>query len=158
MSFAFKTMERLVLWNLEETVLREQGMHKNQHAFRKGRSTESALSDTVDTIEHQLLQKGYAVGVFLDIEGAFDNLLPESIINSLQKRGTSETLLKWFHQYLTSRKVVVDYRGVTTSRNLVRGTPQGGLPSQVFWTLAIDGELALFDQGPLKANGNADEI
>ena len=77
MSFIFKTLERLILWHLEETVLKTHTMHKNQHAFRKGRSTETALSDTVDILESEVLRKGHAVGVFLDIEGAFDNLLPE---------------------------------------------------------------------------------
>jgi hypothetical protein len=51
MSFVFKTLKRLLLWQLEETVLKEKGMHKDQHAFRKGRSTETALSDTVDYLE-----------------------------------------------------------------------------------------------------------
>ena len=108
MSFAFKTLERLILWYLEETVLKEFSMHKNQHAFRKGRSTETALSDTVDILESEILRKGLAVGVFLDIEGAFDNLLPGGIIRSLQKRNTPEFLLQWFQNYLVSRDVQID--------------------------------------------------
>ena len=84
----FKTLERLILWHLEETVLKNFSMHKNQHAFRKGRSTESALSDLVDHLESSALCGGVAVGVFLDIEGAFDNLLPVGVIQSLQKQNT----------------------------------------------------------------------
>ena len=88
MPFLFKSLERLILWRLEETVLQEFAIHKNQHAFRKGRSTESALSDTVDIIESVNLRQGTAIGLFLDIEGAFDNLLQEGILRSLQKRNT----------------------------------------------------------------------
>jgi hypothetical protein len=72
MSFVFKTLERLILWHLEEMVLRSLGMHANQYAFRKGRSTESAISDTVDYLESKVLRGGFAIGVFLDIEGAFN--------------------------------------------------------------------------------------
>jgi hypothetical protein len=50
-------------------------MHANQYTFRKGRSTESAISDTVDYLESKVLRGGFAIGVFLDIEGTFNNLL-----------------------------------------------------------------------------------
>jgi hypothetical protein len=85
MSFVFKTLERLTLWHLEETVLADFPMHMNQHAFRKGRSTESALSDTVDHLESAALNGGVAIGVFLDIEGAFDNLMPEGLFVSSRR-------------------------------------------------------------------------
>jgi hypothetical protein len=88
MSFAFKTLDCPILWHLEETVLKTHCMHKNQHAFRKGRSTESALSDTVDHLEHTILQDNFAIDVFLDIGGAFDNLLPGAILKSLERRET----------------------------------------------------------------------
>ncbi|MDE3023336.1 MAG: hypothetical protein KGI54_16055 [Pseudomonadota bacterium] len=158
MSFAFKTMERLLLWHLEETILKTKGMHKDQHAFRKGRSTETALSDTVDYLESKVLQKGFAVGAFLDIEGAFDNLLPDGILQSLAQRDTPKTLLGWFGQYLRNRKVQVDYKGVHVSRKLVRGTPQGGVLSPVLWNLSFDTVLNLFNEGPIKACGYADDL
>jgi hypothetical protein len=44
-SFMFKTLERLVLWRLEDTALKNNPMHKNQHAFRRGHSTEIPLSE-----------------------------------------------------------------------------------------------------------------
>ena len=41
--FLVKVMERIILWQLNETVLKEFPLNENQHAFRKGRSMESAL-------------------------------------------------------------------------------------------------------------------
>jgi ribonuclease HI len=158
MSFVFKTLERLILWHLEETVLTTQGMHKDQHAFRKGRSTESALSDVVDYLESEVLRKGFAVAIFLDIEGAFDNLLPEGVIQSLQKRKTQKKLVRWFTRYLQNRDVIVDYKGVQTRRRLVKGTPQGGVLSPVLWNLAFDEVLSLLEGGPIKAGGYADDL
>ena len=158
MSFLFKTLERLILWHLEETVLKESNFHKNQHAFRKGRSTESALSDTIDILESEVLRKGVAIGVFLDIEGAFDNLLPEGVIRSLRSRNTPEPLLKWFRNYLYSRMVLVDYKGVHTTRTLVKGTPQGGVLSPVLWNLAFDEVLSLVEGTAVKACGYADDL
>jgi ribonuclease HI len=158
MSFTFKTLERLILWHLEETILTEFPFHKNQHAFRKGRSTESALSDTVDILESEVLRKGLAIGVFLDIEGAFDNLLPEGVIRSLKNRNTPQPLLNWFREYLVSRDVVVNYKGVFSTRRLVKGTPQGGVLSPILWNLAFEEVLSLVDDTAIKACGYADDL
>ena len=158
MSFMFKTLERLILWHLEDTVLKTTPMHKNQHAFRKGRSTESALSDLVDHLESAALNGGTAIGVFLDIEGAFDNLLPVGVIDSLRKRNTPEHLLQWFQNYLVSRYVTVDYKGVKTTRRLVKGTPQGGVLSPVLWNLAFDEVLSMVEGTAIKAFGYADDL
>ena len=151
MSFMFKTLERLILWQLEDTVFKTNGMHKDQHAFRKGRSTESALSDTVDYLESEVLRRGLAIGVFLDIEGAFDNLLPTGVVKSLEKRQVPEKLVQWFHRYLLTRDVRVEHKGVEISRRLVRGTPQGGVLSPVLWNLAFDEILELLEGSPIKA-------
>jgi hypothetical protein len=62
-------------------------MHANQHAFQKDRSTKLSLSDTVDNLESKVLRGGFAIGIFLYIEGAFNNILPEGILESLGKRG-----------------------------------------------------------------------
>jgi hypothetical protein len=50
-SFMFKTLERLVLWQLEATTFKTKPMHKNQHAFRRGHSTEIPLSKLTNFVE-----------------------------------------------------------------------------------------------------------
>lgn len=52
----------------------------------------------------------------------------------------------------------MDHKGVKIRRKLVRGTPQGGVLSPVLWNLAMDELLALFDKGPVKAVGYADDL
>jgi hypothetical protein len=68
-SFIFKSLERLVLWHLEETVLKNSPMHKHQCAFRKGKSCNHSLSRTVDKIKRAYFRGEYAMGIFLDIKG-----------------------------------------------------------------------------------------
>jgi len=48
-------------------------MHPRQHAYQAGKSTESALHQLVGRIEKALDAKEFALGIFFDIEGAFDN-------------------------------------------------------------------------------------
>jgi hypothetical protein len=51
MPFLFKALERLVLWQIKDTSLRQFPIHKNLHAFRKGHSAEIAISKLVSEIE-----------------------------------------------------------------------------------------------------------
>ncbi len=55
-SFCFKTLDRLVLWHLERTTFRCRPIYERQHTFRKGHSTELALSQVVNKIESTILQ------------------------------------------------------------------------------------------------------
>ena len=155
--FMIKILERILLWQLQETVLKEKPLSKNQHAFRKGRSTESALSCMVSHIEGAIDKKEYALGVFLDIQGAFDNVKPEAIIRGLKARGVPDELLKWYDGYLRTRSIVIDHLGVKIILYLTLGVPQGGVLSPLMWNLAFEGLLELFEDGFIKISGFADD-
>ena len=58
-------------------------LSKSQHAYIKGRSTETAIHSLVGKIERTLKLGELAMVAFLDIEGAFNNVTVEAIISSL---------------------------------------------------------------------------
>ena len=70
-----KGLERLILWQLEETILKENPIGKTQYGFKKGTSTETALSSLTDEIEKALLRGQMALCTFCDIEQAFLHVL-----------------------------------------------------------------------------------
>jgi ribonuclease HI len=156
-SFIVKTLERLIAWELETTTLRTNPLSASQHAFRKGRSTESALSNMMEYIEYALANGFYALGVFLDIQGAFDNIKPSSITAGMQDKRMDGSIIKWYSHYLRNRAVEVTYKGVTSTRRLTLGTPQGGVLSPLMWNLAFEGFLQLYESGPVKCCGYADD-
>ena len=55
------TMERVVLWHLQETTLLESPLSENQHAFCKGRSTDSVLSNMVEYLEDGIVNGQHAM-------------------------------------------------------------------------------------------------
>ena len=59
---------------------------KKQYGFTKGASTETALHKLANKIENSILNQGMALGTFLDIEGAFDNVSFDAIERSLTKK------------------------------------------------------------------------
>ena len=125
-SFLFKTMERVVLRHLETAHNVHDRLKVNQHAFRKGSSCNSALSDMVDGIESSILRNQFALGIFLDIKGAFDNLNVESSIQGMERKGLPPHIIKWYTHYLQYWSVRTEIKGITAIRTLTRGTPQGG--------------------------------
>jgi len=72
-SFILKSMERLVDRYLKKNSLLLHPLESSQYAYREGRSTDTALHHLVGQVETQLEAKDYALGIFLDIEGAFDH-------------------------------------------------------------------------------------
>ena len=156
-SFLTKTLERVIYWHLVEGPLRTNPLSEHQHAFRKGRSTESALSFMTSQIESAFHSKGFALGVFLDIQGAFDNVSVESIINGMRAKGFPERTIKWYSYYLRHRTMETEYQGVSLKKLLTLGTPQGGVLSPLAWSLAFESLLELFKVGPVKICGFADD-
>ena len=57
---------------IRDKILTTKPLHRDQHAYRAGHSTETALSKAVNLIEDELNLKGFAIGTFMDIEGAFN--------------------------------------------------------------------------------------
>ena len=100
MSFILKTLERLVLWHLQDTTFEHHPLNSNQHAFRRGRSTESALSNFTEYIELSIKKKQYTLAIFLDIQGAFDNLTTEAMISGLKAKGVEDQIINLIHVHI----------------------------------------------------------
>jgi len=78
-SFLLKGLEKLVDNYLRSGPLSAVPMHPRKHAFQAGKSTESALHQMVGRIEWALQANEYTLGVFFDIEAAFDNTSCQSV-------------------------------------------------------------------------------
>ena len=69
------------------------------------------------------------VGLFLDIEGAFNCTSVDAIQGAMIRHGVGDTTIRWVKNMLTSRLLTVD-RGEGTPKVAVEcGCPQGGVLS-----------------------------
>ena len=64
-----------------------------QYRFKVGVSTETALHEFVRRIELSLAKKRTALGIFLDIVGAFDNITHNGIADALRELLVSPFLI-----------------------------------------------------------------
>jgi ribonuclease HI len=156
-SFFFKTLEKLMLWEAEQTCLLASPMHDNQHAFRKNHSCDIALSRVVGHIEKSILNGQYTLGVFLDIQGAFDNITIDSLESGMKAHGFPTQMTSWYINYMRTRSCQSTLFDSTIVRFLTKGTPQGGVFSPVAWNLAFDSLLRLFDRSNVLIIGFADD-
>jgi ribonuclease HI len=137
-SFTFKTMERLVLWHLEDTTFKLKPLHKNQHAFRRGHSTDIPLSKLTNFVEQCFISKNYAVCIFLDIIGAFNNVSHQAIIKAMKTANFPTEITNWYGNYTQGRSCEINLGNKLFKRFLKDGTSQGGILSPIIFNLIIN--------------------
>ena len=157
-SFFIKIVEKCVLWQIETTVLKDNPLSKDQFGFVKLKSTETALSDLVDNIESSILRGGLHLACLLDIRGAFDHLIFDSVISAMAEKGIQSDIINWYGHYLKGRNVSTELKGQKSSVLLKRGCPQGGILSSISWALVFDSLLKELRKGPITIRCFADDL
>ena len=158
MSFVLKTLERLIDRHIRDIVLISRPIHKLQFAYQPGKSTEAVLHHLVSKIENTFDRKEVALGVFLDIEGAFDNTSFTYITQQAEKHGISSSLTRWIGHMLSSREVSARLFDETVTIKTTRGFPQGGCLSPLPWCLVINGLIEKLNSLGSYTQGFADDI
>jgi Reverse transcriptase (RNA-dependent DNA polymerase) len=170
MSFILKTLEKLVDRYIKESVLVNNPLHKYQYAYQEGKSTEAqqfALAVSTEAALHSLVaraektidDKEFALAVFLDIEGAFDNTKFEIIIQAAERQGVHSSLIRWMYNMLKTREVTACLFDETVTITTARGCPQGGCLSCLMWSLVVNSLLEeLNEKGGVWAQGFADDL
>lgn len=157
-SFFFKNLEKTVKFHLEDDILPYYPRHKDQFAFQKDLGTDHALSKTVNEIERGLFKMEFVMVILLDIKGAFDNILPNAINQSMIDSNIPELIRAWYYNYLTNRDCESSLGKSTTRAVLKKGCPQGAVLSPPLgWSPSMDKFLYKFEHTPVKSAGFADD-
>ncbi|KAL5262422.1 hypothetical protein ACHWQZ_G007967 [Mnemiopsis leidyi] len=94
-------------------------------------------------IERRIAKKGYVLGVFLDIEAAFDNVSFKAIANALSTTKLDPATAHWITNMVATRHITINHKDSTKTIRIKRGCPQGGILSTFLWNLVIDDLLNL---------------
>ena len=132
-------------------------IHHLQHGFTKGKSTESAISNTVDYIEEFLFERQHCLGVFLDISSAFDSISIDHIRQTLLDHNGTPDMVEWYYSYLGRRYLEVELHGERVQLTTGTGFPQGGVCSAKFWLIAFDEAINIINSNGITGNGYADD-
>ena len=154
-----KWMERVILWHMETDLKIYSKLSKKQYGFKRGCSTIAATHKLVRKLEIALLNKGMALGTFLDIEGAFDNVSFVAIERALSSNCSSNGVNQWIMSMIHNRKTTVELQGKKRVISIRKGCPQGGILSPFLWNLVIN-ELLEYtrDRIPSDLQGFEDDL
>lgn len=157
-SFVLKGMEKAIDQYLRDEVLNKSSLYTDQHAYRKARSTITALHKLVRKIEDAIESKQLALCAFIDIEGAFDNTSWKSIEWAAKRKGFHPEIVAWLKSMLSCRRVKVSVAGESVVVGTDRGCPQGGILSPLLWSIVIDDLLTILTDNGFMVQGYADDL
>ena len=112
---------------------------KNQFGFRKKHNTTHAIIALTEKIRNCLDKNEFAVGVFVDLQKAFDTVDHNILINKLSHYGIRGKELQIFQSYLTNRTHYVEHDGVKSLEvEIKHGVPQGSVLGPLLFLIYIN--------------------
>jgi len=112
----------------------------------------------IPELKELIERQQYALGVFLDIEGAFDNASVQSLQSVLHSKGVSRTIIYWISFMLSCRSATASLGNVELCVALLKGFPQGGVLSALFWIFIADNLLAQINGCRYDSQRQADDF
>ena len=94
----------------------------------------------IEKIQTALKHGHHALGVFLDIEGAFDNIPHITIKKALDNTAAKGMVSDWIYFMVTNRYIKIEIAGAQIIRKTPKGCPQGGVLSPFLWNLVLTTE------------------
>ena len=104
LSVFHKIIETCMKHRIKDFLKRYNILYTYQYGFRENHSTNYALLDVVEEIYKYLDNKMHGIGIFLDLQKAFDTISHKILIDKLEYYGICGTILEWFKSYLSDRK------------------------------------------------------
>ena len=134
-----KVFEKAIHLRLENYITSRNILVNNQYGFRTGHSTYMALLDLQDKITKNLENNLVTVGVFIDLQKAFDSLEHSILLGKLCHYGVRGIPLQLFTSYLENRKQYVFYNNASSAyKGIDFGVPQGSILGPILFLLYIN--------------------
>ncbi len=157
-SFFLKTLEKLIDRYIRDGPLSIKPIHFKQNAYQPGKSCDNALHNVVASIEEALNFKEFAIGCFIDISGAFNNITFRAITNACHKFGIDQGITEWIYFMLRSRIIYTQYGTSTILFTVTKGSPQGGVLPPLLWCLVIDEIITILNDLGQQTEGFSDDL
>ena len=131
---------------------------KNQHGFRPGLSTETAMHELTNTVEFNFKKKIFTTVAFLDVSGAFDYTWSIAVLAALSKKKCPLYLLQIIESLFHNRTAVLETERSSYTCKVPIGCPQGGVLSPFLWIILAEEIINSTFSFPFKIIGYADDI
>lgn len=151
-SVTCKLMEHIIHSHIMNHFDKDKTLSNTQHGFRKFRSCETQLIQTINTLAKSLNNREQTDSILLDFSKAFDKVCHRKLLLKLEHYGIRGALLTWIQDFLSNRSQCVAVRGTLSRRIAVTsGVPQGSVLGPLLFLvyindmpLHVDSSIALF--------------
>ena len=131
-----KVFEKLLLQRILETADTDTLFTSQQHGFRKGKSTVTAITELQIIISTHMDLDKYVAVASLDLSAAFYVVNINLLLHRLETMGMPKDLTKLLTNWLTDRAAYVEVDGEGSEFYLIReGTVQGSVLGPILFNL-----------------------
>ncbi len=141
-------MERMVMSRLVHVIEKKNLLSSYQSGFRKGRNTMDSVLCLEAEIRKAQVNKEVLVGVFFDVEKAYDMMWKEGLLLKLERMDIKGRMYNWIKSFLFKRSIQVRVGSAFSQIYPVEnGTPQGRVSSPILFNLMINDIFTQIDMG-----------
>ena len=134
-----KVFEKLLYIRLEKFFLKNSIISKQQFGFRRGYSTEMAITDLHNKLLKNIDEDYFSCCIFLDLSKAFDTVNHKLLLKKLHMYGIRGNMHDLLASYLTNRKQFTECNNIRSRTNtVVCGVPQGSTLAPLLFSLCIN--------------------
>lgn len=150
-----KMLEHIIFAHISSFLEKNNLIDNRQHGFRKGKSTVTALLETVHDFAAAIDAQSQIDVIFLDFQKAFDCVSHSKLIIKVRAILKNTALVSWIEAYLRHRQQCVSIDNVCSTPAAVgSGVPQGSVLGPLFFLIFIND---IVDQVPVKIKLFADD-
>lgn len=152
-------MERLIKNRLYSWLENSHAFPNSQFGFRNNRSCIDNLAILTSSIHSNWYAGKDTCAIFLDIQGAFDNVLGEVLINKLAKLGVPNVFNMFIYNLISAREVHYKFNTIDQIRIVHKGLPQGYVLSTLLYSIYVaDLEVFVYQQRGIRLLQFADDV
>ena len=135
-------------------------LHKGQFGSRKRRGAIDAVTKLIAAVEQAWKRKKMAGALFMDIKGAFPNVIRQQLVQRLVQLNIPGDIIKWVDSFFTDRKIQLVIDGYTCPiKEVEAGLPQGSLILPILFVIYISGFFNYIEERcPITTLSFADDI